>query len=229
MADFHHLGYFPFCIKAPLQPLDIAAEMPLTDAMRIFWLAKRARVVIKFSFNAIRGDTTGIPTNDPESLVRLVCNIDEEKSVYEGKSLRERVCLDEQILISGSVANEDGKGNTEYIFRMFTTAGLSGEEFSSPFPRVSAESVEGVVSPSATVRVTCSFALSVSGYYSMVYWFNGLTPPFSTGVGPNARVVPLEIKTGGNVSELSTGVTFALPFLNSANPTIETLSVEFLP
>jgi len=209
MADFHHLGYFPFCITAPLQPLSRAVEMPLADAMRIFWLAKTVQVVLQFSYNA----HTGLGVTAPDSFVRAICNIDEQKSVFDEKSPQQRVCLNEAAVISGSVANQDAEGSTQYVLQLFSNATFSTNE---TFPRVTASDVSGIVPVDARVRITAALSISSVGYYSRVSWFNGTEPPFGQFGG---QVLPVVISVGGNSYELSTGVNFiAYPFIAVGGP-----------
>jgi hypothetical protein len=223
MAAFYHLGYFPFCIEAPLQPLDRSVEMPLEDAMKLFWLVKQARFVLKFSYNAHLSDGGG---TRPDLFVRALVNIDQTQSVYDAKSLEERVCLNEAITVSGSSQNEEESGGgTEYVLRFFANAGFTG---SLNFARASVADLSNIL-PTATVRVSAILSITNSGYYSRMAWSNRLVA-FDPLITEESILLPLNVKIDGNSYALSTAVGYQFyPFTDSVlpNATYEDFRLEF--
>jgi hypothetical protein len=212
MSAFHHLGYFPFCIQSPLEPLSRAVEMPLADAMKLFWLVKQARFVMRFSYNAHLRDGGDFFTF-PNLFVRASVNIDQTQEVLGNKSLEERVCENGSLTISGSAQNEDGEGSTQYVLRFFADSAIVNND---TFPQVTAADIS-LIPPQATVRVTSFFYSTSSGYYSNMLWFNTLSPPIGRD---GAVVIPLQINLDGNNYTLSTGVGYVgYPYVNQGGPT----------
>jgi hypothetical protein len=207
MAAFHHLGYFPFCIGAPLAPLSRSVEMPLEDAMNLFWLVKQARFVLKFNYNAyVSGQESA------SDFIRVFVNIDDQHTVYGAKELAERVCLQDSITISGSATNEDGQGSIQYAVRLFANAGFTG---SATFPRVTSSDASMVI-PSSAVRVSAILLITSSGYYSTLSWFNSLSAP--TG-GQFNQALALSINIKGNIYTLPTGIGYSFyPYSDGATP-----------
>jgi hypothetical protein len=204
VANFYHLGYFPFCVQAPLESLSRAVEMPLADAMKLFWLAKQARFVLQYSYNAHLPAGGG---GASQEFVRATVNIDQSVPVYNASQPAQRVCIRDPITISGSQLNEDGEGSTQYIVRMFATSGFSSNE---QFPPLTADNAENI-SPDATVRVSCVLRIINSGYYSFTRWENTLTPPL---LQFSSIVVPFPITIDGSTYNLSSGVGYTgYPFI----------------
>jgi hypothetical protein len=214
MSAFHHLGYFPFCIERTLTPLSHSVEMPLADAMKLFWSVKQARFRLGFSYNAhlfLGGGGTL-----PQLFVRAEADIDQTQPVFGAGDFVDRVCRNESITVSGSVSDVNGQGSTQYILRLFANSFFFGTQ---TFPRVAAN-LEGAILPDATVRVGAIFRVTNASYYSTVFWNQGLNPPPGPPLGFQApSTLPCVITIDGATYALSTSVGYqGYPHINVGGP-----------
>jgi hypothetical protein len=209
MASFHHLGYFPFCIARESLPASRSIEMPLADAMKLFWSVKQCRFRLGFSYNAHLSQGAG---TSPTNFVRANCAIDETKTIFNASGFADRVCLNQGVTVSGGAIDTNGEGSTQYFLRLFADSGFLG---GSIFPRVSS-TLGGSIPPDAVVRVSTIFRVSNSGYYSTVSWNQGTTLPFEMD---GSAVIPLQLTIGSSAYTLNTAVGYiGYPHVDQGGP-----------
>jgi hypothetical protein len=137
MAEaFNHLGYFPFCVGVEpaflqssvsqqsvlVEAYSAVINMPLLDAMALYWKARSARVIANFAW---AGEIRPTPTTS--ILVNFVLDVDTELNFYNQSNKqnepRLRVCFDEEenepLIASTFPLSGGGGGEMEFYLGLF--------------------------------------------------------------------------------------------------------------
>lgn len=145
-----HLGHFPSdmyeCDASGLNSLQ-SVEMPLEDAMRLYWKAKNVQV--KLDATQYNGIAEWSPP-DPIVIQDLNWSIDENKSVYGASSFSDRVCFYGTMDISGINTSWD------YSIKLFTDTAPDN----ATYPRLNKNG--------NTAKIHIAMEAHTLGYYSAV-------------------------------------------------------------
>lgn len=185
MAEvFHHLGYFPFCIKTGGLDETKGVNMSLRDAMFLYWKSQQAQVNISFSFLG-----HPIPNSGPEGpiIVTISENIDEQIQVYNNSTFLERACFQEPLRIANFDTASFPLNGFEYAITLFAE--------SRPFDSNEYPNTTGTypINPEDSIKVHAIVDMRKGGFYSSMAVGNPLS--FS---GQFNYDVPVNLNINGN-------------------------------